>query len=72
MQRIDLWTQWGRERGGGIEKVASAYIRSVQFSLHTLLCIKEIAGEKLLHKAGSPTWGFVMTEAGGMRGREGG
>ena len=26
MQRIDLWIQWGKERGGQMEKVALTYI----------------------------------------------
>ena len=46
--------------------------RESSIDIYTLPCIKEIAGEKLLYKTGSPTWRFVMTEASGMQGREGG
>ena len=46
--------------------------RESSIDIYTLPCIKEIAGEKLLYKTGSPTWCFVMTEVGGMQGREGG
>ena len=30
-------------------------------NVHTLPCVKQIAGEKLLHNTGSPTWHSVMT-----------
>ena len=33
-------------------------------------CVKQIAGEKLLHNPGSQTWHSVMTWKGGMRGRD--
>lgn len=45
MQRIDLWTQWGKKTVGQMEKVALTC---------TLLCVKYTTGEELLHNTGSP------------------
>ena len=33
MYRMDLWTQWGRERVGQMEKIASIYIYAIVFKV---------------------------------------
>ena len=52
IQRTDLWTQWEKER----EKKGESSV-----NIYTLPCVKQIAGEKLLHNTGSPTWRSVTT-----------
>ena len=50
---MDLWSQWGKERVGQMEKVAWTFI--------LLPCVNYLAGAKLLYNTGSPAWGSVMT-----------
>ena len=37
MKRTDLWTQWGKERAGQIEKAALTYI--YHHMLHIYICM---------------------------------
>ena len=59
-----MWTQWVKERVGGIERVALTY---------TLPCVKEIAHGRLLYNTGSSAWfrdnleGWVWVGAGHER-----
>ena len=60
---MNLWTNWGKERAGQMERVASTYI-------YTTMC-KWIAAEKLLHKTVNPAWHSAMTRGMGWGGGEG-
>ena len=63
--REQIYGYHGGKGGGGMDW-------ETEIDTYTLPCTKEIAGEKLLYKTGSPTWHFVMTGGSGMQGREGG
>ena len=52
-QRTDLWTQLGKERVGGIERVA--------LKKYVLPYVKQIANEKLPYNTGSPAWCSATT-----------
>ena len=41
-------------------------------NIYTLLCVKQMAGEKLLYNTGSPAWHSVMTQRDAVEAGEGG
>ena len=62
MQRMEMWTPWGRETVGGVESVPLTC---------TVPCIKQTAGGRLLYSTRSSARSSVMTYKGGW-GWEGG
>ena len=42
----------------------------IRFDINILPCVKQIASGKLLYSTGSSVWCSVMTERGGMVGRD--
>ena len=62
-QRIDLWTQRGKERVGQIYRVALK---------HTVLYVKQIIKGKVQCNTGSLAQCSVTTWTGGLGGSEGG